>query len=53
VATEELRFGDNDQLAALVVNAIGADLLVLLTDWTACTIATRASRAQRIPWCPR
>jgi glutamate 5-kinase len=32
VATEELRFGDNDQLAAQVVNAIGADLLVLLTD---------------------
>lgn len=32
VATEELRFGDNDQLAAQVVNVIGADLLVLLTD---------------------
>jgi glutamate 5-kinase len=32
VATEELRFGDNDQLAALVVNTVGADLLVLLTD---------------------
>ncbi len=32
VATEELRFGDNDQLSALVVNACGADLLVLLTD---------------------
>ena len=32
VATEELRFGDNDQLAALVVNCCAADLLVLLTD---------------------
>ncbi len=32
VATEELRFGDNDRLAALVVNASGADLLILLTD---------------------
>ncbi len=32
VATEELRFGDNDMLAALVVNASAADLLVLLTD---------------------
>jgi glutamate 5-kinase len=32
VATEELRFGDNDQLAAQVVNTCGADLLVLLTD---------------------
>ena len=31
VATEELRFGDNDQLAALVVNSCEADLLVLLT----------------------
>jgi glutamate 5-kinase len=32
VATEELRFGDNDHLASLVVNVSGADLLVLLTD---------------------
>ena len=32
VATEELQFGDNDRLASLVVNASGADLLVLLTD---------------------
>jgi glutamate 5-kinase len=32
VATEELRFGDNDTLAALVANLLEADLLVLLTD---------------------
>lgn len=32
VATDELRFGDNDTLAALVANLIQADLLVLLTD---------------------
>jgi glutamate 5-kinase len=32
VATDELRFGDNDTLAALVANLIEADLLVLLTD---------------------
>ncbi|MCU7890853.1 MAG: glutamate 5-kinase [Candidatus Thiodiazotropha sp. (ex Ustalcina ferruginea)] len=32
VTTEELRFGDNDTLAALVANLIEADLLVLLTD---------------------
>ena len=32
VATEEIRFGDNDQLAAMVVPLVGADLLVLLTD---------------------
>ena len=32
VATEEIRFGDNDRLAALVAHLIGADALVLLTD---------------------
>ncbi|MES9832596.1 MAG: glutamate 5-kinase [Candidatus Thiodiazotropha sp. DIVDIV] len=32
VTTDELRFGDNDTLAALVANLIEADLLVLLTD---------------------
>ena len=32
VATDELRFGDNDRLAALVASMLGADLLVLLSD---------------------
>ncbi len=32
VAADELRFGDNDTLAALVANLIVADVLVLLTD---------------------
>ncbi|PKQ28878.1 MAG: glutamate 5-kinase [Candidatus Anoxymicrobium japonicum] len=32
VATEEITFGDNDMLAALVASLVGADLLVLLTD---------------------
>ena len=32
IATDEIRFGDNDRLAALVAHLIGADLLVLLTD---------------------
>lgn len=32
VATEEIRFGDNDNLSALVASAIEADLLVILTD---------------------
>jgi glutamate 5-kinase len=32
VATEEIRLGDNDHLAALVALMIGADLLLLLTD---------------------
>lgn len=31
-ATAEIRFGDNDRLASLVAQVIGADLLVLLTD---------------------
>src|SRR5918994_4302704 len=32
VATEEIRFGDNDRLAALVAHLVRADALVLLTD---------------------
>ena len=32
VADEEIRFGDNDRLAALVANLVGATHLVLLTD---------------------
>lgn len=32
VVTEEIRFGDNDTLAALVANLIDADAVVLLTD---------------------
>ncbi|HTO68528.1 MAG TPA: glutamate 5-kinase [Myxococcota bacterium] len=49
VATEELRFGDNDQLAAQVVNTCGADLLVLLTDIDGLRDGDpRAGRARRI-----
>lgn len=32
VAVEEIRFGDNDQIAALVTGMMEADLLILLTD---------------------
>lgn len=32
VTTEEIRFGDNDTLSALVANLIDADILVILTD---------------------
>ena len=32
VATQEIRFGDNDQLAALVSVLVRADLLILLSD---------------------
>jgi glutamate 5-kinase len=32
VVTDEIKFGDNDTLAALVANLVDADLLVILTD---------------------
>ena len=32
VVTDEIKFGDNDTLAALVANLIGAETLLLLTD---------------------
>ena len=32
VVTDEIRFGDNDTLGALVTNLVEADLLVILTD---------------------
>ncbi len=32
VATEEIRFGDNDTLAAMVANLIEAEALIILTD---------------------
>jgi glutamate 5-kinase len=32
VATDEIRFGDNDRLAALVAHLVGAEALVLLSD---------------------
>jgi len=32
VATEEIRFGDNDQLSALVAILVDAQLLIILSD---------------------
>jgi glutamate 5-kinase len=32
IASDEIRFGDNDRIAALVAHCVDADLLVLLTD---------------------
>lgn len=32
IATEEIRFGDNDTLAAMTANLVEADVLVILTD---------------------
>lgn len=45
VATEEIKFGDNDQLAALVVNLVSADALVILTD----VEGVRDATGQRMP----
>ena len=48
VATQEIRFGDNDRLAALVAHLVHADALVLLSDvdalWTAHPDAPGAHR---------
>jgi glutamate 5-kinase len=32
VATDEIRFGDNDSLGALATNLLEADVLIILTD---------------------
>ncbi len=45
VSTEEIRFGDNDQLASMVVPLVGADALVLLTD----VDGVLDARGRRIP----
>ncbi|HEY1547446.1 MAG TPA: glutamate 5-kinase [Kofleriaceae bacterium] len=45
VATEEIKFGDNDQLAALVCNLVSADALVILTD----VEGVRDANGKRIP----
>jgi glutamate 5-kinase len=34
IASDEIRYGDNDRIAALVSHLVSADLLVLLTDTT-------------------
>lgn len=45
VATEEIRFGDNDRLAARVAQLLGADLLLLLSDVDGLYTADPASDA--------
>lgn len=50
VATDEIRFGDNDRLAALVAHLVHADALVLLTDVDALyTAAPGTAGAERVP----
>lgn len=53
VATHEIRFGDNDRLAALVAHLVGADALVLLSDvdslYTAHPKTVGAERVSLVP----
>jgi glutamate 5-kinase len=50
VTTAELKFGDNDRLAALVAHLVSADALVLLTDVDGLhTHSPRLPGAERIP----
>src|SRR3989440_8809682 len=50
VSVEEIKFGDNDALAAMVVDLVEADLLVILTDAPGlCSTDPRSdTRAERI-----
>jgi glutamate 5-kinase len=49
VSVDEIRFGDNDTLAALVTKLVGADLLIVLTDVEGlCTADPRRADAQLI-----
>ena len=49
IADDELRFGDNDRLAALVAHLLRADLLVLLTDTAGLSSADPRRRHARRP----
>jgi glutamate 5-kinase len=49
VATHEIRFGDNDRLAALVAHLVKADALVLLSDVDALYDGPPTAGATRIP----
>jgi len=53
VATHEIRFGDNDRLAALVSQLVHADVLVLLSDIDALyTLPPEQPGARKIPTVP-
>ncbi|WP_017931676.1 glutamate 5-kinase [Robiginitomaculum antarcticum] len=51
VATDEIRYGDNDRLAARTAQMVGADMLVLLSDIDGLYTADprRHARAQHMP----
>jgi glutamate 5-kinase len=53
VSTEEIKFGDNDKLSALVANLVAADLLVILTDTAGLmTVAPQKGRGRLIKEVP-
>ncbi len=52
VAVDEIRFGDNDLLASLVVHLVGADLLILLTATDGLREFFPSGRSRRIPVVP-
>ncbi len=49
VSVEELRFGDNDTLGALITNMIGADMFIILTDVDCLCTANPADDASARP----
>ena len=49
VAVEEIKFGDNDRLAALVCNLVSADALIVLTDVDGLHDAPPDQGGKRIP----
>jgi len=52
VSVEEIRFGDNDLLAALVAMLVDADLLILLTTVDGLRAPAGDGRTRRVPWLP-
>ena len=50
VAVDEIRFGDNDLLAALVALLVDADLLVLLTTVDGLRAPRNGRGTRRVPW---
>ncbi|MCX7819585.1 MAG: glutamate 5-kinase [Kiritimatiellae bacterium] len=52
VAVEEIKFGDNDLLAALVALLVDADLLVLLTTVDGLQAPRPDGSRERVPWLP-
>jgi len=57
IASDEIRFGDNDRIAALVAHSVGADALVLLTDigglYTADPRTDASATLRRASWSRR